>query len=36
MEEIEDHPVKVGAETIYKCKKCGELKIIYYRDFKED
>ena len=36
MEEIEDHPVKVGAETIYKCRKCGELKIIYYRDVKED
>lgn len=35
MEEIEDHPVKVGAETIYKCRRCGELKIIYYRDFKE-
>jgi len=36
MEEIEDHPVKVGAETVYKCRKCRELKIIYYRDFKED
>lgn len=36
IEEIEDHPVKAGAETIYRCRKCGELKIIYYRGFKED
>lgn len=36
MEEIEDHLTRTGAETIYKCRKCGELKIVCYRDFKED
>lgn len=36
MEEVENTPVYAGSESVYKCEKCGRLKIIYYRKFKED
>lgn len=36
MEEIKDTPVYAGSESVYSCKKCGRLKIICHRKFKED